>query len=197
VAEHPSNTDTHAFRGAIRARDHAAWATLTAECYPLLLRYAVRNLPPQADAESVVQEALYRAFRKARRYDPLRAAFPWLAGFCMNECLRQRRSIARHRVTKSDWYAVHEGESRPVVHEREARTSVVAALEALPRRQHEVLNLRFGFRLSCQEISEVLGISPKAAQVALTRGLLRLRTSSRSQDLREWLSCLEGGRIER
>jgi RNA polymerase sigma-70 factor (ECF subfamily) len=196
VAEHPTNTQAEAYRGAIRARDHSAWTSLTKECYPVLLRYAKHNLPPQGDAEAAVQEALYRAFRKARRYDGERSPFPWLAAFCMNECWRQRRAMAR-RLQKPDWLAVRAAESPVSMPDGEAKASVESALEALPLRQHQVLSLRFGFRLSCREVAQALGISTKATQIALTRGLLRLRSSPRSHELRELLSSLQGERNDR
>jgi RNA polymerase sigma factor (sigma-70 family) len=193
VAEEQTvDSEPDVFRRAIRARDHSAWTSLASQCYPLLLRHAVRHLPAGADPESVVQESIYKAFKKASHYDPRRSPFPWIAGFCVNECLRQRRAL--RRILKGDWNFVHPG-GHGAVYQGEARTSVGAALEDLPDREYEVINLRFGFRLSTQEIAEVLGIKPQAAKMALTRALLHLRTSARSEDLREWLTCLEEGRV--
>jgi RNA polymerase sigma-70 factor (ECF subfamily) len=57
----------------------------------------------------------------------------------------------------------------------EMATTIQRAVEALPRRQREVLLLRWQQQASYDEIAETLGISPKTVAVHLGRALERLR----------------------
>jgi RNA polymerase sigma factor (sigma-70 family) len=193
----PDELDQEAFRRAIRARDHAAWTRLTAQCLPVLLRYAARHLPRGSDPESAVQSALYQAFRKASRYDPARSPFPWLAGYCVRECLHQRRKtkLDREALSHAEPNRVDPG-GHPGVLRPDACRAVERALEDLSNREYQVLTLRFGFRVSTIEIGQLLRIGTRAAQTTVTRALRRLRGTECSDDLREWLTCLMGDRVE-
>ncbi|MCR6483842.1 sigma-70 family RNA polymerase sigma factor [Amycolatopsis sp. OK19-0408] len=54
-----------------------------------------------------------------------------------------------------------------------------AGLDALPRRQREVLVLRYGLDLGTPEIAEALGRSPATVETVIRRGLQRLEVESR------------------
>jgi RNA polymerase sigma factor (sigma-70 family) len=59
--------------------------------------------------------------------------------------------------------------------ETERRAAVLDAMEALPRRQREVLALRYYVDLSEAEIAETLGISRGAVKSHASRGAATLR----------------------
>jgi len=54
------------------------------------------------------------------------------------------------------------------------RGEMTAALRSLPRRQREVLVLRYYLDLDVAEIADTLGISPSAVRSTNTRGLAAL-----------------------
>ncbi len=57
------------------------------------------------------------------------------------------------------------------------RRAVIDAMARLPRRQREVLALRYYLDLSEREIAETLGISPGAVKSHASRGADALRRS--------------------
>ena len=58
---------------------------------------------------------------------------------------------------------------------RDRRRAVIDAMAQLPRRQREVLALRYYLDLSEREIAETLGISPGAVKSHASRGTEALR----------------------
>ncbi|WP_432486378.1 RNA polymerase sigma factor, partial [Kineococcus esterisolvens] len=74
-----------------------------------------------------------------------------------------------------------EGPEERAVRSAEHRL-VLAALDALPVRQREVLVLRYSADLSEQDIAEALGISRGAVKTHAHRGLAALRAGLRAQE---------------
>jgi len=56
-----------------------------------------------------------------------------------------------------------------------------AELDALPRRQREVLVLRYGLDLGTTDIAETLGRSPDTVEAVLRRGLAKLHRETRAR----------------
>jgi len=75
---------------------------------------------------------------------------------------------------------VAEPEATPAADEavvvREEHAEVLASLQRLPRRQREVLVLRYWTGLSENEIAQTLGISPGTVKSTASRGLASLRS---------------------
>ena len=65
---------------------------------------------------------------------------------------------------------------------RERRQRVLAALQSLPRRQREVLALRYYAELSEAEIARTLGISAGAVKSHASRGAASLRRVLTEED---------------
>jgi RNA polymerase sigma-70 factor (sigma-E family) len=100
--------------------------------------------------------------------------------------INSSRSVLRHRKVE-DRYLSHEtsamtarrsndepsAESRAI--ERAAGAQLLAALGRLPRRQREVLTLRYYLDLSEARIAEALSISPGSVKAHAHRGLAALR----------------------
>jgi RNA polymerase sigma-70 factor (sigma-E family) len=110
-------------------------------------------------AEDVVQEAfegLYQGWRRLR--DP-HAATAYLNRSVVNGS----RSRLRHRAIEKAHIRPEAGqtpsaEATGVAHDTER--ALTEAVRALPRRQREVVVLRYYLGLSEQEIAEWLGVSP-------------------------------------
>ncbi|MEI2713554.1 MAG: sigma-70 family RNA polymerase sigma factor [Nocardioides sp.] len=75
------------------------------------------------------------------------------------------------RVCLSRWRSSSEADTL----DKERRTAVLTALAALPRRQREVLALRYYLDLSEAEIADTLGISRGAVKSHASRGVAALR----------------------
>ncbi|HKA36059.1 MAG TPA: RNA polymerase sigma factor [Thermoanaerobaculia bacterium] len=84
----------------------------------------------------------------------------------------RRRSLLR-RLALADWSRKRPPAPAPPLPEE--RVALLRALEALPRRQRQVLELVFGFGMTVEEAAGTLGISPGSARVHYERGKKRLR----------------------
>jgi RNA polymerase sigma factor (sigma-70 family) len=132
-------------------------------------RAAYRLLGERTAAEDVAGEALARAYS---RWSSVSAyAEAWVVTVATNLALdvgRQRARAAKRRVELID-----EG----TVDQVELRLDLQDALRALPRRQREVVALRFLGDFSEQETAAALALDVGTVKSHASRGLSRLRTT--------------------
>ena len=147
------------------------------------------------DAEEVVEEVFWQAWRHAARYDPARgSAASWLLSIARTRALDRLRSRRRRREetledgsTASN--ATPVGASAvagPVsdLESSERRAHVLAALAELPAEQREALELAYFEGLSQTEIAD---------RTAQPLGTVKTRTRLALRKLRERLSVLRDG----
>lgn len=140
---------------------------------PLLRRvhaYVAYRIGPGADAEDVTSEAFARAVRYRSSYDAAKGEpLDWLIGIaarCVEDAVA-RRPLHLEQTARAD---VDDLEQRTV-----ERLTLRTALERLPARDRELIALRYGADLSTREIGAHVDLTPNAVDVALHRGLARLR----------------------
>lgn len=140
-----------------------------------LVRLAVLLVDDAASAEDVVQDAFVALHRKA---DGLRDPDAAL-GYLRTSVLNLARSVIRRRQVARKHLKVAEPEAGPPAdHDvllRDEHRAALAAVRALPRRQSEVLVLRYWGGLSEREIAESLGISAGSVKSAASRGMATLQ----------------------
>jgi len=132
-------------------------------------RVAYRLLGERTAAEDVAAEALARAY--ARWSSVSSHAEAWVVTVATNLALdvgRRRTQAANGRLK-----LVEEGK----VDHAELRLDLQRALRALPRRQREVVALRFLLDLSEQETAAALDLAIGTVKSHASRGLSRLRTT--------------------
>ena len=135
-----------------------------------LVRLALLLVGDQPSAEDVVQEAFLGLYRNWPTLNDHGRVTGYLRMAVVNGC----RDVLRAR--KRAWL-------RPVRHDppvwsaeaaamaTEDRRAVLAAMAALPRRQREVLVLRYYAGLADAEIASVLGVSRGTVVSTASRGL--------------------------
>jgi RNA polymerase sigma-70 factor (sigma-E family) len=152
----------------------AALETLYAAHYRPLLRLAVLLVRDREAAEEVVQDAFVAVHGRWERVrDPARAV-PYLRRAVVNRAhsvLRRRGVERRHQPSA----AADVPGAEAAVLAAEQRARVLDALRALPRRQREVLALRYYLDLDEAAIAETLGISRGAVKSHASRGAAALR----------------------
>jgi RNA polymerase sigma-70 factor (sigma-E family) len=140
-----------------------------------LVRLAVLLVDDLHTAEDVVQDAFSRLHAGWQRLRDPGAAPGYLRTAVVNGCrsaLRRRRT-ARLFIPPRE---THEPSADTVALLAEEHRAVIAALKRLPRRQREVLVLRYWSELSEVEIAEGLGIPRGTVKSAASRGLTALST---------------------
>ena len=144
------------------------------------------------DADDVVEDTFYQAWRQASRYEPNRGAVStWIVTIARSRALDRLRSRRRLReepltpVTVIDELA--DGsypDPAAGAEEAERRERVAEALKELPPEQREVLELAYFGGLSQTEIAERTG---------QPLGPVKTRTRLAGPKLRERLAALRGG----
>jgi RNA polymerase sigma-70 factor (sigma-E family) len=138
-----------------------------------LVRPALLMVGDLATAEDVVQDAfeqLHRRWHSLRRQS---SALDYARSAVLNGCrsvLRRRRVARRHEARIA-------GPARPDADAAvalEQRAELIDAFRALPRRQREVLALRYYLDMSVADVAATLHISGSAVRSTATRGLAAL-----------------------
>ena len=136
------------------------------DLYRLAYRVAFRVLGDRGDAEDVAQEALARAhLRWMRLWERPEG---WVVTVATNLSIDRHRRRRRVSGLASDPLAIVD------VYQCE-RIDLARALRRLPRRQREVVVLRYLADWSESDVAEALGISAGAVKSHASRGLAALR----------------------
>jgi RNA polymerase sigma-70 factor (sigma-E family) len=153
--------------------DEAVTALYTAH-YRALVRLAALLLRDVATAEEVVQDSFVAMHGKWRRLRDPDRALAYLRQSVLNRsrsALRHRQVVERHAPPPMP--DVPSAENHALEGLEHAR--VMDALRRLPRRQREVLILRYYADLSEAQIAETIGISRGAVKSHAARGMTALR----------------------
>ncbi len=147
---------------------------------------------PQAVDEVMQEVALAAVRQKAPIADPAKVA-PWLYRLAVTQSLMYRRKMGRRRKL-TDRYTQ---QVRPSERERgsddplswllaaERREMIRVALGRLPRRDAELLLLKYTEDWSYREIADHVGLSESAVQARLHRARQKLRTELAALDVIE------------
>jgi len=141
-----------------------------------LVRLSVLLVRDQGMAEEIVQDALVAVHQKWDRLTDQQKALAYLRQAVVNRsrsALRHRGVVTRH-LARQQLPETAPGADHPVLGDSRRRM-VLDALQQLPRRQREVLALRYYLDLSEAEIAETLGISRGAVKSHASRGAATLR----------------------
>ena len=125
-------------------------------------------------AEEVVQDSFIATYRAWWRLRDASKALAYLRSSVMNRA----RSVLRHRVVVNRHARVPAPDAASAEENALAaleRSSVLAALSALPIRQRQVIVLRYYAGLSEAQIAATLGIAPGSVKSHATRALSSLR----------------------
>lgn len=158
--------------------DSSALAALFQRHGSRLLLMGKVMLADASEAEDVVQEVFFEAWRKARTFDPERGSVrAWLAVRMRSRCLDRKRSAGATRTVLSSSMDDGDGppESRSSPERRADQATLVRSLAALPEEQRDVLLLGYFEDLSSQEIATALEIPVGTVKSRVRRALAELR----------------------
>jgi RNA polymerase sigma-70 factor (sigma-E family) len=137
-----------------------------ADLYRLAYRVAFRILGDRAEAEDIAQEALARA---TLRWDKLHdRPEGWVTRVASNLALDSYRRRRRRSQLQTGPLGIVD--DRTV-----ERSDLVSALQRLPRRQREVVVLRYVADFAEADVARALGCSVGSVKTHASRGLSALR----------------------
>jgi RNA polymerase sigma-70 factor (sigma-E family) len=138
-----------------------------------LVRLALVMVGDLATAEDVVQDAFERLHRGWRGLRQPSSSLAYVRSSVLNGCrsVHRRAAVARKHAPR---LAEPPGAGEDAASAADNRGEMAAALRLLPRRQREVLVLRYYLDLDVAEIAGTLRITPSAVRATNTRGLAAL-----------------------
>lgn len=163
---------------AAQAGDEEAYRSLLEDLLPFVRRQVRSRISAPVDAEDVVQNALIAIHRGRHTYQPERPFGPWMrtvVRHCMIDWFRERGRRAAREVAVAEPELFAEPEVAAEPGSQQLSAPVVAALEALPPKQREAVELIHLHGLSVAEASLRAGVSPGALKVRAHRGYRALR----------------------
>ncbi|MSR46715.1 MAG: sigma-70 family RNA polymerase sigma factor [Planctomycetes bacterium] len=183
--------EDHALVLAARQGSQDAYRTIVERYSARLYEVVLRIVKERADAEEVVQDAFFRAWRNLDRFKFDSALYTWLYRIAVNAAVdlakKRRRRVARS--LDAGEVPMHEGlpgnspEPDANLRRSEAIEWVRAAVAALPEPFHSILVMREYGDLSYEQLSEVLSV-PK--------GTVESRLFRARQKMRDWLQSKLG-----
>ena len=169
--------------------EEAAWRELVAEHQQAMFRLAYLKLGDADEAEDATQEALMRAHRYLRRFDPSRPLRPWLLAIVSRVAANRRRAAGRYWAALQRWLAEREVRQTPS-RQREAplddERGLWRAVQQLAAIDQDVIYLRYYLDLSVAEAAEALGVAEGTVKSRSSRALERLQDLLDS-DYPEWI----------
>ena len=174
----------------LRRRDEAAVEALVAAYGDRVYRLAIRITGNAADAEEVVQDALWAATRKIDTFRGTAAFGSWLYRITANAAYQKRRGrlVERHAIAWDDLGAAREESGERVspdfdwsprltdpAEQAELRAALTTAIDALPGEHRTTLLLHDVEGLSSPEIAETLRLTLPAVKSRVHRARLFLR----------------------
>jgi len=134
-------------------------------------------------AEDVLQRSYLKVLEGRARYEDRGAFKTWLFAVIRTTARDERRREALHRVGLLRYEARIRASPAPngdgagdALDRARLRDALVAALNKLPARQREAMQLVFYHDMSVSEAADVLGISLGSARTHYERGKQSLRT---------------------
>jgi RNA polymerase sigma-70 factor (ECF subfamily) len=155
-------------------RDREAFELLYGRYVRTVFGLALRRLRDRQRAEDAVQETFAAVWRSARSYRPERGpAAPWLYTVARNAIVDRQRAKTEQPTEVPDTASADPGPAD------RAETSFVAwrvhrALEELPEKEREVLELAYWSELSQSEVAEFLHIPLGTVKTRTRSALARL-----------------------
>lgn len=169
-----STTDP-ALVAAYRAGDQRAATELVRRHASALGRFLYSSGAPREDVEDLVQEALFRAFRRVETWTGAASFRGWLLTIGSNLLRDQFRKRTPRLMSLEDRDIPDLADPHADLAAAEIGDRVRAGLAGLPRLQREVFLLRVQEDVSYTEIAKLLDTTPGAARVHYHQAVKRLK----------------------
>ncbi len=166
--------------------DSDAFNRLVERHTPRLHRVVRRLASDAGEAESIVQEAWLRAWRRLPECDEAQPLFPWLARVAVNvarDLWRRDRALAFADLDVDEAeFADDQPGPEPRLERKLALQRLAGGVERLPTAQRAVIALRYDGGLSYEEIATSMEIPVNTVRTHLHRAKAALRAWLEAED---------------
>lgn len=160
------------------------FATLWAESYDRLRTYVRIFVPVLHDADDVLQDTAVAIAKDFEKYDPDRPFLEWAIGIARNRVLQyyRRRGRDKRMVFDVDTVLRIEGSLMEIDSQVETYEEPLEfCLEKLPGRSRRMLELRYTYCMSAEEIAGQLTMTVNSVYTRLSQIRVALRDCVRRQ----------------
>lgn len=161
---------------AIASGDQRSLRLLMDRHMTAVIRLSERILLAQSEADDIAQEAFFRVWRNAARFDPGRARFKtWFYRIVVNLAIDRKRRPVPAPIEAAADQASGAPDALAAVIEAERRRNIETALALLPEKQRAAIALFHFEGLSAREAAAAMSMSGKAFESLLTRARRALK----------------------
>jgi len=161
---------------AWRAGDEGAAAEIVRRHAAAVARFLYSSGAGRSDVDDLVQETLFRGFRRLESWRGEASLRSWLCCIAGNLLKDQyRRSKGRQVVSIEDDQVVDPANPHEEAAANESEERLRAGLQTLPRLQREVFLMRAQQGCEYDDIATALGTTPGAARVHYHHAVRRLK----------------------
>lgn len=162
----------------MKPMQRTAFEEIYEEFYAKVYRYVLKRIRRASDAEDLTQEVFIACYRNHEKYDPnISSLSTWIYVITNNRIKnyfrdhQQAYPIADYLDTLSSGHDSLE----QCLYLEQLRSELIHAIEILPKRQQQIVLLRYFKSFTTQEIAEALQISPGNVRTLLSRSLKTIR----------------------
>jgi RNA polymerase sigma-70 factor (ECF subfamily) len=162
---------------AMAAGDSEALRSLNARYGRMLAALAGRFLSNESDAEEVVADVLWQAWRDARTFDAARGSVSvWLVTLARSRAIdRLRANRARRQPPEEQPASAPVPDPAVELHQAQRARVVRTALAGLDSNERSALELAYFSDLSQSEVAEKLGIPLGTVKTRMRSAMMKLR----------------------
>lgn len=162
-----------------QAGDQGAYKVLVELLYPRLFRQALQLCRSETTADDLVEETFVQAWNSLQRFYSTSQFSTWLSSILFNQFRVWRRKEFRLSVF-TDWFGQHQSAHTlntgfTILTLEERQQALWKCVNRLPKKQAEVLYLRFMESASISVIAQTLRISSGTVKSRLFTALKNLR----------------------
>ena len=186
--DEPTALDEHLSRLMARAQlgDRDAYVTLLRAITPRIRQLVRARRGFLGDTEDVVQEVLLSIHAVRATYDPTRPLLPWLSAIVRHRLADAGRRYGRHgahEIAVDDLDVTFQAPAANTYEDTFRDPEALRqAIQALPPRQRQAVELLKLRELSLKEASALTGVSIGALKLATHRAIASLRRALRGMD---------------
>lgn len=160
-----------------RKGDRNAFASLYHFHIQPLIAYGMRVTGEQQVVKDVIQDLFVELWRSRAHLPPVQSVRGYLLKALRYKLLRNAKIKTRYFAELPDQPDPNNAELRllDTENEQQRRERIRLALERLPGRQREVVNLRFYHGCSTEEAAEIMAVNYQSAVNLLHRAIVHLR----------------------
>jgi len=159
--------------------DSQAFTDLYNHYFPKIYSYLIRRTGHEQTTEDLTSQVFLKAFNKLPKFAITSAPFgAWLFRIAANTLTDYYRKASRNKEFASDALPERIDESKSALEEvmtKETKEEVLALVGKLPKKDQQMVELRFLAELGVKEISAIVELSPNVVSVRIYRAVKKLQ----------------------